>query len=394
MRENFKKILLLLLLSVTVVSYADRFNSFDDENYVASSISNYVYLLTALSFLLCASINQIRSNKHIRVTFFCLVIITINTFLTEAIFHTSVYWSDMKNIGIPFIALCIGYSVEFNKKFLLTIFYVYGLLMLGVCFSLIMNNIGGFIIADTYQVTSKNALGVMMSSYIAVILPLLLDDDIKKIHKIFFLGICAMFFVILMTIRARASTMTFFFTVFIFVFEMLKHAGDKHSRLAKRIITICVVLLIALPFLSNVFEPLGNYLHNSLFQNVEDDVTTGRMDRNEVAVEFIKNNLLLGRLSTPSNFAWVHNYVLRVLAEYGVFFSAILLYLYFYFVVKIMKLFLRKNPLQFDSIGFWATLPPIMLSFVEPLFPYGPGTSVLLTFLLLGYSLKRISLEQ
>ena len=385
---KIKQLFLLVLLAVTVISYLDVFNSYDESIYVSSSLSNYILILTVICFLLNFSINCL-SNKYIKMASIFLFVIALNTAITMAFFNTSTYVGDLKNIAIPFVAVCIGYNMDINRKFLMFIYYMYGILLLAVSASLISNNIGGLVIVDTYQIASKNALGVMISSYVAIVLPILLVDNIKRPIKYFFIALCAMFFIVLLTIRARASTMTFFFTIAIFIVEVLRHGGETHSRAARKIVVIGVLLLIAIPILSTVFEPLGTYIHNSLFQNVEDDVTTGRMDRNVVAINFISDHLFLGRLTTPTSYEWIHNYVLRVLAEYGIFFSAILIILYFYLVIKVLVRILRKNPLSANCIGYWALLPPIMLSLIEPLFPYGPGTSVLLAYILLGYSLKQ-----
>ena len=382
---KIKQLFLLVLLAVTVISYLDVFNSYDS---VSSSLSNYVLILTGICFLLNFNINCL-SNKYIKTTFIFLIIIVLNAAITTSFFNTSTYFNDLRNVAIPFIAVCIGYNMNFNRKFLMFTYFMYGILLLAVSASLISNNIGGLVIVDTYQIASKNALGVMISSYVAIVLPLLLVDNIKRPIKYFFIALCAMFFIVLLTIRARASTMTFFFTIAIFIFEVLRHGGETHSRAARKIVIIGVLLLLAIPILSTVFEPLGTYIHNSLFQNVEDDVTTGRMDRNVVAINFISDHPFFGRLTTPASYSWIHNYVLRVLAEYGIFFSAILIILYFYLVIKVLVRILRKNPLSANCIGYWALLPPIMLSLIEPLFPYGPGTSVLLAYILLGYSLKQ-----
>jgi hypothetical protein len=256
-----------------------------------------------------------------------------------------------------------------------------------------MNNIGGFMITDDYKIVSKNALGAMMSSYIAIILPLYLVSDLKKINKLIYFSICVLFFLILLTIRARASTMTVFFTFGIFIFEVVFHGRKEHANVAKKVVIIGLIILCTLPIITMVFEPFGDYIRSSLFQNVEYDVTTGRIIRNEVAIEFLSENLFLGRLGSPATFEWVHNYMLRVLAEYGLAFGLIIVIFYLYLVFTIMNYFLKNNPLTYSSIGLWGLLPPIMLSFIEPLFPYGPGTSVLFAYLLLGFSIKKLSDE-
>lgn len=390
MFEKLQKVLLWILLIVVAISYLDIFNSYDDL-YVASSLSKYILALTAVCFLISFNINCLR-NRYIKTSVLFIIIIAINAIAIHLIFDTNVYFMELKNVAIPLIALFIGYNIRFSPKYMTTIYITYGVTLLAVGISLIINNIGALVITDLYKVASKNALGVMMASYVAIALPLLLSQKHRPAIKLLYLVLCIAFFIVLLTIRARASTITVFFTVAIFIIEILVKGKNDYPGLSRKIITAGIIILLLMPILSATVYPVNEYIHNSLFLNVEDDVTTGRLTRNKAALDFLLGgNLFLGRLENAANFEWVHNYFLRVLAEYGLVFGLILVIFYFYLLIKTLKFFLHKDVLQLNSIGLWALLPPLMLSFIEPLFPYGPGTSVLLTYILLGWSIKEAS---
>ena len=142
MLGKIKQLFLVALLAVTVISYLDAFNSYGSVNYVSSSLSNYIFLLTGICFLLNFSINCL-SNKYIKTASIFLFVVAINTAITMAFFNTSTYFDDLKNIAIPFVAVCIGYNMNFSRKFLMFIYFMYGILLLAVSASLISNNIGG-----------------------------------------------------------------------------------------------------------------------------------------------------------------------------------------------------------------------------------------------------------
>ena len=84
----------------------------------------------------------------------------------------------------------------------------------------------------------------------------------------------------------------------------------------------------------------------------------------------------------------VHNYPLRVLYEYGLFFSLPIISYYAYSLILVLRKSLKSNIRSINCIGYFLVMVPFIISFGEPTLPFGPGTATLLNFILFGYSLK------
>ena len=390
MLDKFRNIITLSLLCLIAISYHVVFSPVDA---VKTILSPQILFLTVLTFIVTFN-KDFFSFKYLKLIFFVLILVGINGVICDCYFYDKRYYSDLRDIIIPFAALCIGYNIKISDKFFLWLLFLYGgILIFYSSISQISTNIGGLVITDDYKIPSKNAIGAMLSSFIAASLPVLLAENYKRIIR-FFLGFLLLSaFVVLVTIRARASTMTGFFAILIYVILVLKNMKNGYNKAGRAIITIGIAALVIASVSSVLFQTVGDYIYNSLFQNVEGDVTTGRMERNTIALNYLTDHLLLGSLDTGTRLPWVHNYFLRVLTDYGLLFSFPLLLLYVFFLIKIILRFFSSNILSYHTTGYWAVLTLLMLSFVEPLFPFSPGTAVFFSFVLLGYSLKQHSIR-
>lgn len=387
MIRGIRVTLVFFLLGTITISYLDVFNT--NSVNKASSLYELIMLITAVAFITHLNLKKLVHRRDIQRGLLVLVVLLINSLICIVIFDSYAYWEDLRNIMIPSLALVIGYSSSMSSERFILLFKFYGVLLLIVSVDLIVNNIGGLQITDDYKIVSKNALGAMIASYIVGVLPLLFQTSIRKYERVVFSCLLFVFFLSLLTIRARASTMTVVFSMLIFVYVLYRNGRKEQPKLARKMKRLFLIALGGILLSVSTLEVVQQYIYDSLFQNVESDVTTGRMERNAVAISFIENNLFMGRLVNQENFAWIHNYALRVLAEYGLWGGLVYIYIYLYVIVEVLRSVMSRGLFNLQSIGGFVMLPPIMLSFVEPLFPYGPGTSVFFAYFVLGYSFKQ-----
>ncbi len=384
MIEFFKKIFCFSLLIVVAISYMDVFNP---DGAVQSSLSTLFKNMTILLFAISFRWAVFSSNftKHYLLILLCVF---VSALAADAIFSSSEYFQDLMNLIISFVCVCIGYNMTFGNRDIKFMYILYGIALLFTGATLIDNNIGGLLITDDYKIHSKNGIGAMIASF-AVSMFVFCSDKSSKWWKVVSIITILLSVVILLTIRARASTMTVFISLFIYCIQLVRCGVFSLNKLIKWSLFIIPILVVVIYIVGVDFSFASEYIYNSLFQNVEDDVTTGRADRNVIAWDFFMTHPLFGRLVEPINLSWVHNYLLRVLADYGMIGGASLVVLYVYLTYRVVSVHWKYNTLaSVEYIGYWAILPLLLLSVVEPLFPYSPGTSVMFSFMLLGYSNK------
>ena len=175
-------------------------------------------------------------------------------------------------------------------------------------------------------------------------------------------------------------------TIIIVLFLVFVTNKNKNKNQVLRLFGIALLVFIVFLLLP---EEAKNYVYNSFFQNHEDDLTSGRAERNKAALVFLRNNLLVGNLDGFSHIPWIHNYPLLKLYDYGLFFSAPILLLYVYQLVSSIKCSL-KNKITIWGCGLFALIIPFIISMAEPTFPFGPGTSTVFNFILYGVSIRNL----
>jgi hypothetical protein len=121
-------------------------------------------------------------------------------------------------------------------------------------------------------------------------------------------------------------------------------------------------------------------------------VSAGRIDRNIAAIKFISDYPVFGQLTNSLYLDWVHNYVLLKLSQYGILGSFPLLCLYFYLIWTIIIKISRIREFRIEHSGYMAMIIPIIISLMEPSFPFGPGSVQVIVYFMLGYSLKNSTL--
>ena len=96
----------------------------------------------------------------------------------------------------------------------------------------------------------------------------------------------------------------------------------------------------------------------------------------------------MGQLLNPREVGTVHNYPLIQVLNYGLLMAAPLMALYFYLLFVDIKAIAINGIAVMRNAGFYAMLVIFMVSMFEYSFPYGPGTTTVVNFILFGVALR------
>ena len=289
--------------------------------------------------------------------------------------------SDLRYIGACLAAVMIGWRISLDDKKFRNVLLAFSLLTLFVGLMQILTNLGGFVILDQYLTDNKNALGVMLSTSAVIFLFLWSRKTNTRLSNIIWLGLLLTTFVVLLTIRARTSTLT---TILVLLYYYYLRISHKH---------IIIYIIFSLFFILTLFlfspDFIKDYIYNSFFQSYEGgDVTTGRIERNIIALDFLSDHLFLGNLDQNIVVEQIHNYPLNRLFEFGIFFFIPIIAVYLYLLYYAVKGSLISSDINFRDIGYFLLLVPFIVSMAEPTFPFGPGTATLFNFILFGMALQ------
>ena len=374
-------VLLLLVFLITFSSHpviVTLSKSAGMEN--GTILSRYIILVFICLFILCLNVKSMLKAKVIRFSWVAWILIVLFYLLTYSLFGTRKMMSDVRSIAICLVAIMVGWQLYLDKKRFQTLLLVFSGLILFVGMMQVFMNVGGFAILDRYTVDNKNALGVMLATGFTIFLHLGLNRKERVGQKVFLFGLALLTFVVLLTIRARLGALT---VMMLFVYLMYERFKSKNFVLYLLLgVLLATIILLILP------SSATDYFYNSFFQNREEDITSGRIERNIAALHFLSQHPFLGNLNQNESIGWVHNYLLNKAFEYGVVFSIPLMLLYFFLLFIIIKRCRRVDSQNTMSMGFFLLLIPFIISMGEPTVPFGPGTATVFNFIVFGLSLR------
>lgn len=373
------------LLVLTALSYHPRFSNNFLEYESQNPLTNYIYFALFVSIALHLRFNVFKESCDIRWLTKCLVFVFIGTLFVTLLFGDNHYYVEAKNISMAFTFLLLGYSLTICERELRFIIIVY---VITVCFSSltqIFNNFGGFVIADQYMSYGKNTLGVMLASSAISVAGLALNVH-RNIFKTILWGIVFITFILTVTIRARAAFISTFGLLLFIIYKRIKES-EQDKIYFLRVFLFVFVMLVVLGVTTTFVDHFFDYIFSSFTQNQGDDLSSGRVERNVIAIDNIIMNPFWGNLCDKESMPLVHNYLLRQMSDYGILGSLPLL-VYYFALLKIVYNKMKGIVITDKTIGFFVIIEPFIISLVEPTFPYAPGTGSILSFFLLGYSIK------
>lgn len=377
--NSIQKILVLVFVVLLTLAYESHFSGL-------SFFNTLLAIILVILFVLSLDFSLLLGDKHIKYSLFALIAISLASIASNAFFNDELMFKDVRSVSMCIAAIIVGYSCNFNEKEIAIIFTIFGVFSLLVGMEQVTSSIGGFIIEDQYLADVKNSLGVLLATAAAGSVFLLFHSQSLKSFYLIWAAMAVFAIIIMLTIRARADTLTAFMMIFYLV--VLKYARKGWYKL---LILVIVVLLLSYFILP---QSALDFIYNSFFQHYEGrDITAGRMERNVFGLSFIQEHWVVGNLNVNLIVPTIHNYVLYKLFSYGFLFAFPLLFYYFYLFICSFRLSLRKVNQPFSQMGYMMILIPFLVSIFEYSYPFGPGTATLFNFIILGYSLRRFRMN-
>lgn len=381
-------VLLLLLFLITLSSHPTIVAMSRAAGMESGTIlSRYIILVFAGLFVMCLNVKSMLKPKMIRGCWLIMLLMVLYYMITFALFGRRIMLNDIRSILICLVAIMIGWQMNLDKKRFHLALLIFALLTLFVGLMQVLTNVGGFVILDQYQADNKNSLGVMLATSAIVLLFMALNNRSIRIIQIGLFVLAVFTLVILLTIRARAATLTSGIMLLYILYERFKGKNFVFYL-------VCGVFVFVLVFL---FMPdsIKQFVYDSFFQNYEGgDITAGRASRNRAALDYLSQNIWLGNIRREIDIPQIHNYPLNRTFEFGLVFAFPILLMYLFILVNAIVKTIKSDNHNNYNIGYYLLLIPFVISMAEPTFPFGPGTATVFNFLMFGVALRNTYYEK
>lgn len=371
-RRRFVLLLLYAIVTLIFVSFVPIvFRSSAYYGVVHRAIMALVLLLSVMSI----SNGNFLSNKFF-LGFIVLIGITGLMFLVFMSQHFHYNMGDFTQLIIVLLSLVIGYSLTLSDKQLTYLCVVYCAAAIIVGYLAVVSYTGVFSFEGNRNlIDGKNLIGGLVAVAGAVSVFLFSMDPKKKWLIVLF----ALAFIVSALIRARAA-----FVAFVFLGMLI---ALKKFPFYKVLISAIILVFVYIIFSSQIDSFLMGSLVGRGGLNI-DDLSTGRAERNRLGLQYLSENFWTGELYGESDLPWIHNYLLLRLVRYG-FWGSIFIFIYFYFLAKLVKEFFSVKEMKMSDIGLFLPIIPFIVSLVEPSYPFGPGTVQFFVYVLFGFYLRQ-----
>lgn len=372
-KQRIAKILIITILCLSTLMFLPWF-------YMTSIYYIARYLIMAmtvaalgLTFSLTRSLS-VRFVRLLLLTIACMAVIYL---------IIPVRTSDISQLVVTLITVIIGMNLDWKERDWADICYYYTVLMVIVTICNILFYAGGLYVPEYYMFNEgKNQVGAMaaIGATGCFYFGMKWRDQRVQFWVISFLA-----FLCLVLIRARSDC---FAMVALMLLITAKEADFNVKWNVKAVLTIAGIIMIGIILYTGFFS---NEFHTFMYggKNAENinDVTSRRWNRNQQGMEILRHHHTVEELQNPMKIPFIHNYPLLRLVRYD-FFSLPLLLFYIYFGASTLIELFKTRKTQVKQVGWIVCCIPLLISFAEPNFPYGPGLVQIMAFLLLGFSLR------
>ncbi len=379
MKTKITKIALYLTLAMVVASFLPWIYLTPIYYILRYGIMLCMGVIVILTF----SLEKVFNERFMRL-FALTILLVVVEFILFRLLHQHYQISDLSQLIIAFLCICVGMGIESDLKQWGNICYFFTLCLIAVGITNCLYYAGGLYIPEYYMFDEgKNQLGGLLSTAGVACYFFGIKDRSQRTHffVLFFLSL-----LILLLIRARSDC---FALIFCALFLSAKDLDWKITRNLKTVLSILGILLIGY-ILYNAF--FANELHTFMVggksSDTLDEISSNRIERDQQAFEYLLHDPLMDNHNDPSDSLLIHNYILLRLVRYGIW-SFPLVGFYLYFVIKTLYELLRTRKTDLRQVGYVVCSIPLIVSLVEPNFPYGPGSVQILAFLLLGVSFRQ-----
>lgn len=336
-----------------------------------------IMAMTAAAFVLTFSLTRFMSMRFVR-----LLLLTIACMLLVFLI-IPVRTSDIVQLVIAMITLSIGSGLDWNEREWANISYGYTVLMIAVTLCNSIFYAGGLYVPEHYMFDEgKNQVGAMVA--IGATACLYFGTKLKE-ERVPYFVVTFLALLSIVLIRARADC---FALIAMILLITAKEADFNVKWNVKTILTVLSLLLIGYIIYNGfISDELNTFMHGGKSGSGINDLTTRRWARNQKGMDIIMHHHSMEELKNPMKIPFIHNYPLLRLARYS-FFAIPMLLFYIYFGISTLVEVFRSRKSQIRQAGWIVCCVPLLISFAEPNFPYGPGLVQMLAFLLLGFSLR------
>ncbi len=374
MKNKIAKYLLFATLGMVAISYLP---------WVYLTIIYYIlrYAIMACmstAFVLTFSLETYCSERFMRLFLLTILVVAVE-FIVFRLLGQHFRPSDLFQLITAFLCVCIGMTLEFDMRDWANICYFYTFVLIVTCVINCFFWAGNLIVPEHYMLDEgKNQIGGMIA--IAGAAMYFFAIKIKE-QRIQFMVAFILTLLLLILIRARSDC---FALLACALFLSVKDFSWKWNWNLKTVLTILGILLIGyIIYVGFISDELTRFMVGGKSSSDIDVLTSNRWERNQQGLEFFLNDPFHGEQEQYSGILIIHNYILLRMVRYGVWsFPLVAFYLYFG-ILTIVTLF-RERKTSLSDAGFVVCMIPLIVSFVEPNFPYGPGSVQMLAFLLLG----------
>ena len=204
---------LLVLVGLITISSHPRVTEISQSEGIQTGtfLSRYIILVFGVLFVLYFSYLNSKTylkSRTLVVSWVAVFFIFLFYLITASFYGSDKMMEDGRAIVISVTSIMIGWQLKLDRKKLYFVLLLFAGLTLYVGLMQVITNIGGFEIHDQYESDNKNALGAMLA--VSAIIFLFIGLDWKSIgwaRFVFFAGVVAAI-VVMLTIRARAATLT------------------------------------------------------------------------------------------------------------------------------------------------------------------------------------------
>lgn len=181
---------------------------------------------------------------------------------------------------------------------------------------------------------------------------------------------------------------------------MVFHALGRLSMVRKVVVALLGACAASLAIVFDAFGSIAGFYWDSLTLNYDpsdmDSVSAGRLEGYRWALRFIWENPLLGESGSPGDVAMIpHNYLLNKWVLYGLVGAAPFVLYYLGLWWRVLARGGRASASsELSQLSRALLLFVLLVSLVEYSYPFGPGTSTVMVWFILGLDLARRQSEE
>lgn len=334
------------------------------------------------AFMLTFSIEKYCSVRFVRLFLVTIAVVAVE-FAVFYLLGKHFRMSDLSELIVACLCVCIGMTMDLDIKQWSNVCYYYAL---GAIIMVVANCfywIGDLVVQEYYVLNEgKNQIGGLLA--IAGVATYFFAIKIKE-QRTPFIILFVITLLLLVLIRAHSDC---FALLACFIFITIKDCDWKFNWNIKTVITILGILLIGyIAYVGFIGDELNCFMVGGKHSSNIDALTSNRLERNQQAIAFLQEDPFLGEQEGASGILLIHNYLLLRLVRYGLL-SLPLIAFYFYFGIFILCKLFKQRKTNIKDAGFIVCAIPLIISFAEPSYPYGPGSVQMLAYLLLGATLN------